>query len=416
MSDAYSYAGLVIEVDPSVPRLAIDGRIICEDKVKRLFDPAELPSVKTEKLRQFAEKTIKDSPEFEKREAAKEAHLAILRRGAEDWNKWREENPETRPLLYDADLSKDTFDANLRRANFSNANLINAKFIGSDLDGANFHEANLKEAHFNNAILTHANFCRADLYETDLSEATLIDANLQGTQLAKTIFKKATIARCKVYGMSAWDVDLEGARQSDLIVRYRHRPESKDKPAEGDNEDEITVYDLRVAQFVYLLLNNENIGNAIDSITWKTVLILGRFTPERMIILDALRDELRKKDLVPILFDFEKPQSRNLTETISLLAHMARFVVADITDARSIAQELQRIVPDLSSLPVQPIILKTQYEYALFKDLRRYPWVLKPLQYADQEDLLQLSDKMIANALEAADDIVERSQGDVEDT
>jgi Pentapeptide repeats (8 copies) len=404
MSDAYSYKGLIIEIDSSVPRLTIEGREMWQDKVTGIIGLSKLPDVRIKELRQVAEKAITDSVEFEKREAAKEVHRAILRRGAEDWNKWREDNPETRPMLYDEDFSKDTFNADLKRANFANANLINTKFIGTDLEEANFHEANLKGAHLNDAKLTRANFCRADLYETDFSGATLVKANLQGTQMAKTIFKGATITDCKVYGMSAWDVNLEDAKQSDLIVRYRH------KGKEDNEEDEITVYDLRLAQFVYLLLNNENIGNAIDSITWKTVLILGRFTPERISVLEALREVLRKEQLVPILFDFEKPQSRNLTETISLLATMARFIVADLTDARSVAAELERIVPHFSSIPVQPMILKTQHEYALFEGIQRYPWVIRPLRYDDLDDLAQLAEKVIANVLKKAEELAEQRQ------
>lgn len=412
MSDAYSYKGLIIEIDPSIPRLTIDGREIYKDKVKGLFGPSDLPGVRIEELRQIAEKAIRELPEFEKREAAREAHRAVLQRGAEDWNKWREDNPETRPMLYDEDLSKDIFKADLRGANLANANLINAKFIGrTDLEGVNFHEANLKGAHINNATLTRANFCRADLYETDFSGATLVKANLQGAQLAKTIFKDATITECKVYGMSAWDVNLEGAKQSDLIVRYRQQHEGN----EDSNEDEITVYDLRLAQFVYLLLNNKNIGNAIDSITWKTVLILGRFTPERIRVLQALREALRKEKLVPILFDFEKPQSRNRSETIFMLANMARFVIADITDAKSIADELRGIVPKLSSIPVQAIVLKNQPQYAYFEDLLVYPWVLKPLRYADGDDLLQLLDKVISSAVEKAEELAEQLRMKKED-
>ena len=41
------------------------------------------------------------------------------------------------------------------------------------------------------------------------------------------------------------------------------------------------VDDLEVAQFIYLLLNNQNVRQVIDTITSKIVLILGRFTPER---------------------------------------------------------------------------------------------------------------------------------------
>jgi predicted transcriptional regulator len=106
----------------------------------------------------------------------------------------------------------------------------------------------------------------------------------------------------------------------------------------------ISVDNLEVAQFIYLLLNNQKIRHVIDTITSKVVLILGRFTPQRKAVLDAIRDELRKRDYLPLLFDFDKPSNRDITETVSTLAHMAKFVIADITDARSIPQELMAIV------------------------------------------------------------------------
>ena len=98
----------------------------------------------------------------------------------------------------------------------------------------------------------------------------------------------------------------------------------------------------------------------------KAVLILGRLTDERKEVLDALRDELRKRDYLPILFDFDKPTSRTTDETITLLACVARFVIADVPDAKSVLQELRAIVPDLPSVPVQPVIIASQEESGMF--------------------------------------------------
>ena len=60
------------------------------------------------------------------------------------------------------------------------------------------------------------------------------------------------------------------------------------------------------------------------------MLILGRFTDERKPVLDALREELRKRDYLPILFDFAVPAKRDITKSVSLLARMARFVIAGL--------------------------------------------------------------------------------------
>jgi hypothetical protein len=143
-----------------------------------------------------------------------------------------------------------------------------------------------------------------------------------------------------------------------------------------------------LALVVYLLLNNDRIRHVIDTITSKVVLILGRFTPERKIVLDAIREELRKRDYLPVLFDFEKPSSRDITETVRTLAHMARFVITDITNAKSIPQELMAIVPNLPSVPVQPLLLASQNEYGMFEHFRGYPWVMEPVLYKNQQALL----------------------------
>ena len=198
----------------------------------------------------------------------------------------------------------------------------------------------------------------------------------------------AILTDCIVFGISAWRlIGLEEAEQSNLIIT-------------DYNEPVITVDNLEVAQFIDILLHSKKIRSVIDAITSKVVLILGRFTTERKTILDAIREELRKRNYLPILFDFEKPANRDMTETVSTLAHMARFIIADITDAKSIPQELQAIVPDLPSVPVQPIIQSSEREYAMFEHFKRYPWVLEIHQYNDTEDLLKSLEQKVINPVE----------------
>jgi uncharacterized protein YjbI with pentapeptide repeats len=288
--------------------------------------------------------------------------------------------------LSEANLSEaDLSGADLSGANLSGADVLGADLSGADLRGAKLRGADLSEADLSGADLSgvnlegaelrEADLSRTDLSGRDLSEADLSGANLNQTVLIGTNFSNANLSNCSVYGIAAWNLNLEGTIQSNLVIT------PPDEPV-------ITVDNLEVAQFIYLLLHNEKIRHVIDTITSKVVLILGRFTPERKAILDAIRDELRQRDYLPILFDFEKPSSRDLTETISTLAHMARFVIADITDAKSIPAELERIVPGLPSVPVQPLIATSDYEYALFEHIRRYPWVLDTYQYDSPENLL----------------------------
>ena len=219
------------------------------------------------------------------------------------------------------------------------------------------------------AILTGANLSGADLSLAVLIGATLEDANLHG---------------CTVYGVSVWDVRLRGAIQSNLVITPY-------------GQSAIEVDNLEVAQFIYLLLKNERIRNVINTITSKVVLILGRFTPERKAVLDAIRDELRKRDYLPVLFDFQKPDSKDLTGTVTTLANMARFIIADLTDPSCSPYEVGRIVPD-TKVPLQAIILDGQRPFAMFTDLLDYPWVLPPYKYTSAETLLANLDDVIAPA------------------
>jgi uncharacterized protein YjbI with pentapeptide repeats len=327
----------------------------------------------------------------------------------------------TEANLSGADLSHaslnraDLSDANLNRANLSGANLYHANLIDANLSramivdanlsganlsgaarlrGAKLYDANLIGANLRGADLTDADLSFASASGANLSGATLTHANLSGAKLEHvrlvvTNLEGATVSNCHVYGISAWDVRINGkTEQLNLIVT----PQG-DAPV-------LSVDNLEVAQFIYLLVNNKKIRHVIDTITSKAVLILGRFTEGRKRVLDALRDELRKRDYVPILFDFEKPSRRDLTETVTLLARMARFIIADLTDPRSIPHELYAIVPDLRNVPVQPLLLAGTETYGMFDDLLAYQWVLPTYRYTSVDGLL---DSLAQSVIEPAE-------------
>lgn len=180
-----------------------------------------------------------------------------------------------------------------------------------------------------------------------------------------------------MYGVNVWDLEGEFNEQKDLIITPDYQPS-------------ITVDNIKVAQFIYLILNNKDIRDVINTLTSKTVLILGRFAvPERKAILDALRNKLREYDLLPIVFDFDRPTDKDFTETIKTLAGLCYFVIADVTNPKSSPLELQATVPDYQ-IPFVPIIQDGERPFAMMVDLqKKYNWVLDTLSYKSKEELIQ---------------------------
>jgi uncharacterized protein YjbI with pentapeptide repeats len=390
-------------------------------------------------------------------------HLNILMQGADTWNKWREVNPNVEPDLRDSDLSgKDLREfnfyntnlsgSNLTGVDFRDANLIGANLGRTKLNGANLYkvpaehsyftgadltDADLREAHmpetffgyatlvntdlskailsaadFRGATLTRAKlnearldgaiFVKTDLTEADLTKtvlqysdmtnaicvsSNLSEADLGYARLIETDFTGAELSNCAIYGISVWGVKADGSKQSNLILSR-------------EGEPKITVGNLEVAPFIYILLNNKKIRDVIDTITSKVVLILGRFSvPERMAVLNELRNKLPDFDYIPVIFDFDTPTTRDTEETITILARLSRFIIADITDPKSIPQELTSIVSSLPSVPVQPILETGKEPWGMYDHIERYPWVLEIFRYNDLADLLvSLGSKVIAPA------------------
>jgi uncharacterized protein YjbI with pentapeptide repeats len=341
---------------------------------------------------------------------ANDAQAALIRKGTKIWNAWRRRNPSIavdlrKVNLGDIDLpsvnlSQARLDrirlrwAYLRNARLSGANLSHAQLSIIDLSRADLQSANLEGARLDGGYLRRANLSDANLKKASLlgvnlnravlKNANLEEANLRNAVLVDTDLTNANLNGSCVYGAGVWNVTTDGSKQQNLIVT--------------DRGPTITVDNLKLAQFIFLMINNAEIRDIIDTITAKTVLILGRFTPERKKVLDALRQELRSHNYLPVVFDFDLPNSRDTDETLNLLARMARFVIADISDPRSVPQELRGIVPDLPSVPVQPILSSESEEYGMFDYFKNYPWLLETFRYKFSDSVSAIASHVIGAA------------------
>jgi hypothetical protein len=329
---------------------------------------------------------------------ANEEQLSILKQGIEIWNEWREHNVNAKIDLSEADLAHanlcyanlknaslsgaDLSAANLYRANLSGATLKKVQFDVANLSETNLTGANLEDSGFWQANLSHANLKNAKLSgvafdEADLTGADLGRADLRGAYLVSARIDKAKVSKTWIHAVNVWDLQGEFDEQEDLIITRKGEPI-------------ITVDNIKIAQCIYLILNNEETRNVINSLTPKPVLILGRFSiPERKAILDALRNTLREYNLLPIVFDFERPSDKDFTETIKTLAGLSYFVIADVTNPKSSLLELQATVPDYQ-IPFVPIIQEGEQPFAMMVDLqKKYDWVLETLSYDSIETLIK---------------------------
>jgi uncharacterized protein YjbI with pentapeptide repeats/MFS family permease len=337
-------------------------------------------------------------------------HGGRLEQGIEIWNEWRAGRTKIREGLDEAQLtSRNLVGADLRETALLGANLAGMNLSGADLRGAfllwadlshanlrgakmDEHTiligANLSGADLSNADMSKAKLREADLSRANLTNACLVEADLRGASLIKAKLHGADLSRSKVFGVSAWNVDLGDTLQMQLVIAK-------------DGEPTITVDDLEVAQFIYLLLNEANMRGVIGLVTFKVVLILGRFTPERKPLLDRIRARLRDRHYCPIMFDFSQPPNRDFSETFSRLAHIARFVVADFTGANAALAEAPHLIQDVA-VPVAPILLQGHHEPETLEILRQnYQSVLDTVWYSDQEELMRTIEGRVFRAAEA---------------
>ena len=129
-------------------------------------------------------------------------HLAILKRGVEEWNKWLGENRGTAP-----DLSR----AELPGASLGGVQLTGANLCGANLLNANFSKAQLRMVKLHEANLLNANFSEADLREAEFNWAIIRGASLREARLDEAVFTGARLSEADLGRANLFYADLSGA-------------------------------------------------------------------------------------------------------------------------------------------------------------------------------------------------------------
>ena len=321
--------------------------------------------------------------------------LDRLQEGAAAWNRWRGTQRFAPVDLTNADLAgwklndyslirADLTGANLTRTQLEHAHLKDANLTGavlthanlegangrnatfddvvaqdtnfevSTLRGARFRRASLVRARFHRAYLREANLSGADLSSAWLRFATLDDASCQDTvfsgadlrhaAMVSTDLRGATLIDVQVFGISAWSIQTDARTRQELIVA-----------AGNAGSAPLRAHDLQTAQLLALMLDGSGVRRLLDSVTSKLVMILGSFSAEEKPALDAVRSALQARGYVAVTFDFERPSERDFAETVTTLAGLCRFVVADFTNAKEVRAEVAQVHAQYRRVPIIPI-------------------------------------------------------------
>lgn len=325
--------------------------------------------------------------------------IALLKSGTEKWCIERTANPVLRPILRNVDFVKEFggpgfydlpefssvdfsnsdmnmaslrncmfFDCSFDNARLTYTDLVDTYFVNCTFRRTNMRVARIGEAKFENCLFDECDMSYCSAEDTSFRGSTFLKTKMEHMSLVHTDFTNAKLDECFLYGISSWDLILHNSIQKNLIIT-------------PDDMPTVTVDNIELAQFLYLMINNERLRDVIKTITSKVVLILGNFSPDRKPILDQIRELLKTKDVIPVMFDFEKPSTRNLTETVMTLASMAKYVIADLSNPRSIPHELASVARDLPSTRFYPIIVAGEKPYGMFADYCSYPWIRPIKEY-----------------------------------
>jgi len=272
--------------------------------------------------------------------------------------------------------------ADLRGVRFGEARFIGIKLNGADLRGCNLQGVALKQAELMNADLSSADLSGvsleyADLFQTNVSDAILFGVDLWGAKLSSTNLQDARLIECHLSATYDENLRLDGAIQQDFVIGPGYP-----KPCR------LLVDQFEVAQFFSYVLEHPTLSQMIQRIQLPVVLLVGSFSGEREAVAQAIKEELRQRHVIPMTFSVEDVVPPRLGELLAQLLRWVRFVFVDGTEAPLLLQELQRLLPDLPAVPMQPFWQGSATE-DVFQEIKHYPQVLSPFTYSSANDVMR---------------------------
>jgi hypothetical protein len=216
-----------------------------------------------------------------------------------------------------------------------------------------------------------------------------------GARLVASNVQRADLTGCRIYGAFTWNAKLQGARQLDIVVT-------------PPGETTVTVDGLEVAQFVNLLLQHKQLRDMLDPAASQFGLIVGNFTAERRNILDGIRNILRSAGCIPVSLDFGTSAGRDISDSLSALVQISRLVVADFTNAGSVAQKLDQIVSGLRPVPVRALLQSSETGQETPEHIGSFPRFGSICRFTGPEDLCRFlaQDILVSTSVSTGADLM----------
>lgn len=348
---------------------------------------------------------------------ANSEHFNLFLQGPKVWNEWRKENPQIEPdlsdefiyphfarkekdrPLYKGDItsSDPEIPFNFSRTNFHKSSFESAIFPKADMTNCYLYEADMSAAGFPGADFSGSMIRKAYCSGTDFTDAIFIDCVLNNSTIIRVNFSGVRLEGCNVYGVSAWEIKAnEKTVQKELFL---HRDNFSRKDI-GQSSDVLSyVDDLALAQFFYFLNQPDGFGKSLKQLNKRSVLLLGKFKEGGLELLKTVGEMLRRRNYIPIVFDFDPSEHTSLIENVTTMAGLSRFVLANL-EGNSVPAELAKVTSNYRNPVIGWIHDDKHHEvYAMFKDVA----ALANAQYFTYTNELNLEvqlDKVIVKAEE----------------